>query len=177
MTQLTHYIGASGLITFPLTVDGAAVTPDANWGFVFSAKRDHLRNRDAAALFQKASGAGFDTSGSDGEVTLVREDTKDLSPVNLWCGVLGTHAITGETMVCDPFRLQLARGVTRETVSTLDIITTEPPVPFAGSVSLASVLTLLGVPSYANLTAANAALAIGKIYYDTTLATLNVTTA
>ena len=41
----------------------------------------------------------------------------------------------------------------------------------------ASILTLLGVPTHANLTAANTALPIGKIYYDTTLATLNVTTA
>lgn len=43
--------------------------------------------------------------------------------------------------------------------------------------TLTSVLTLLGVSSYANLAAANLALTVGKIYYDTSLGTLNVTTA
>jgi len=42
--------------------------------------------------------------------------------------------------------------------------------------NLSANLTTLGVPTYANLTAANAALTIGRIYYDTALATLNVTT-
>jgi hypothetical protein len=37
--------------------------------------------------------------------------------------------------------------------------------------------TLLGIPAYANLTAANAALAIGQPYYDTTLLKLQITTA
>ena len=41
----------------------------------------------------------------------------------------------------------------------------------------AAIATLLGLPTYADLTAANTALGIGKIYYDTALATLNVTTA
>jgi len=42
---------------------------------------------------------------------------------------------------------------------------------------LTSVLTALGVPSYANLTAANVALAIGQPYYDTTLNKLQLATA
>lgn len=40
-----------------------------------------------------------------------------------------------------------------------------------------AILTLLGVPTYANLTAANAALAIGVPYYDTALSKLQITTA
>ena len=43
--------------------------------------------------------------------------------------------------------------------------------------TLNATLTLLGIPTYDDLTAANTALAVGKIYYDTALATLNVTTA
>ena len=41
----------------------------------------------------------------------------------------------------------------------------------------ATIVAALGVPTYADLTAANAALAIGKIYFDTALSSLNVTTA
>jgi hypothetical protein len=44
-------------------------------------------------------------------------------------------------------------------------------------INLAYILTALGITTYADLATANAALAIGKIYYDTALATLNVTTA
>lgn len=35
----------------------------------------------------------------------------------------------------------------------------------------------LGIPTYANLTAANAVLAIGQVYFDTALGTLNTATA
>lgn len=41
----------------------------------------------------------------------------------------------------------------------------------------ASLASFLGLSSYANLTAANAALTIGTIYYDTTLLRINITTA
>jgi len=40
-----------------------------------------------------------------------------------------------------------------------------------------AIVTLLGLPTYANLTAANTALTIGSIYYDTALTKINITTA
>lgn len=43
--------------------------------------------------------------------------------------------------------------------------------------TLGSLLTTIGIPTYANLTDANTALGIGKPYYDTALLTLNITTA
>jgi hypothetical protein len=52
-----------------------------------------------------------------------------------------------------------------------------PAGPEGPALSLGSALTLFGLTSYADLTAANAALPIGRIYYDQTLNTLNVTTA
>ena len=45
------------------------------------------------------------------------------------------------------------------------------------AVNAATIVAALGVPTYADLTAANAGLAIGKIYFDTALSSLNVTTA
>ena len=47
----------------------------------------------------------------------------------------------------------------------------------AATVTLASELLLLGITEYANLSAANAALSIGSIYYDTALAKIHITTA
>lgn len=63
--------------------------------------------------------------------------------------------------------------------SRLVVITSagdELPVA-GGSVTTAAILTALGVPSYASLAAANAALAVGMPYYDTTLSKLQITTA
>lgn len=40
-----------------------------------------------------------------------------------------------------------------------------------------AILTALGIPTYANLAAANAALSLGQIYFDTALGTLNTATA
>jgi hypothetical protein len=45
------------------------------------------------------------------------------------------------------------------------------------SASVESILTTLGVPTYADLTAANAALTIGKPFYNTALTKLDITTA
>jgi hypothetical protein len=46
-----------------------------------------------------------------------------------------------------------------------------------GSPTTAAILTALGLATHANLTAANAALAIGSVYYDTALGKIHITTA
>ena len=62
---------------------------------------------------------------------------------------------------------------------TITVTTTETTVNIDVNlgVTALAVLAALGIPSYANLAAANAALGIGKTYFDTELATLNITTA
>jgi len=44
------------------------------------------------------------------------------------------------------------------------------------TINMSSFIAALNIPSYANLAAANLALAIGKIYYDESLSSLEVTT-
>lgn len=49
--------------------------------------------------------------------------------------------------------------------------------PIGASLSATTVASILGVPSYADLTAANTALGIGHPYYDLSLSKLQNTTA
>ena len=44
-------------------------------------------------------------------------------------------------------------------------------------ITAASILTLIGIPTYADLTAANTDLLIGKPFYNTALSKLDITTA
>lgn len=57
--------------------------------------------------------------------------------------------------------------------------TSDQTVGGVGTVPLTPINAVLysAFPSYANITAANAALAAGRIYYDVSLGTLAVTTA
>lgn len=50
-------------------------------------------------------------------------------------------------------------------------------VAMTSDINLANTRAALGIPSYANITAANAALTIGRIYYDEALEALNTATA
>ena len=67
----------------------------------------------------------------------------------------------------------------------LQVVTDHAPTPSAqvvagvGTVSLTPISAVLysAFPAYANLAAANGALPAGRIYYDTSLGTLAVTTA
>ena len=60
-----------------------------------------------------------------------------------------------------------AAGITDATTAGRNMLT---------AADLAAQRLLLGIPTYANVTAANAALAIGQIYFDTALQTLNTVT-
>lgn len=65
-------------------------------------------------------------------------------------------------------------GVTNRAVAFPD---KDGTVAMLSDISLANTRAALGIPSYANLSAANAALTIGRVYYDETLETLNTATA
>jgi hypothetical protein len=174
--MLTQFIADSKTHEVALAWEDAAFTPGSDWALVFTAKRK-AADPDSAAIIQKATGAGISATGSYATITLVRADTEDFTATRtLYCGIRATHGITGATRTVWQDKIKFERGIPQETTTTIPVVTTEDPVPFAGSVTLAAVLTALGVPTYADLAAANTALAIGKIYYDTALATLNVTT-
>jgi hypothetical protein len=174
--MLEQYIGDNKTHTVPLTWEDAAFTPGATWGLVFTAKRK-ATDPDADAIIQKASGAGLTASTSNADIALVPDDSNAFKATRrLYCAIRATHVSTGETRTVWVDNLKFERAPAHLTTTSIPVVTTTDPAPFAGTVTLGDVLTLLGIPSYASLTAANTALAIGKIYYDTTLLTLNVTT-
>ena len=72
------------------------------------------------------------------------------------------------------YALRLIDRVTGKAYSADEL---QEKITAAATVGTATIVAALGVPTYADLTAANAALAIGKIYFDTALSSLNVTTA
>jgi hypothetical protein len=175
--MLEQYIGDNKTHQVPLTWEEAAFTPGGTWGLTFTAKRK-ATDPDADAVIQKASGVGLSASDSTASIVLVPDDSNAFKATRqLYCAIRATHSGTGETRTVWADKIKFERAPAHLPTTTIPVITTTDPAPFAGDVTTAAVLAALGVPSYATVAAANAALAIGKIYYDTTLATLNVTTA
>ena len=54
---------------------------------------------------------------------------------------------------------------------------TSGTIALTSQITTAALATALGIPTYADLTAANAALAIGSLFYNTALSKLDITTA
>ena len=67
--------------------------------------------------------------------------------------------------------------LTTNSASTEYTLATGGRGPVGPSPTGAAIATALGIPTHADLTAANAALAIGQPYYDTALVKLQITTA
>lgn len=133
MDTLTGYIGDSTSWAIALThpVTGAAFTPGGSYALVATLKRRES-DSDANAVIQKASGAGITVSGSTATVTLVRADTEGFCECNLHFGIRATHASTGETLTVAERRVRLEKPTTLETLTSIDVVTTEDPLPFGG---------------------------------------------
>lgn len=128
--KYSTYYGDSKTFSFPLVWDKAAFTPAGAWAFVFTAKAD-LADSDDDALFQKASGAGIVESGSRVLVSIVPDDTEDLAVKSLFWAVRGTNALTEETRTFASGKIELIRGAATLGATSIDVVTTEDPLPFA----------------------------------------------
>jgi len=129
--KLTQYSGDSVTHTIPLKWQGAAFTPGTDWGLVFTAKRS-ARDADAAAVFQKASGAGITASGSNALVSTVAVDTVALGTMTLVWDIQAVHATLGTVRTVAYGPLEIKRDITREVTTSTTVHTTEPPLPFGG---------------------------------------------
>ena len=140
---LVQSLGDSKTHSIPLEWEGAAFSPGAAWVLIFTAK-GNPEDPDTSALIQKTSGAGITVIGSTASVQLVPGDTVDLSAATLYCDVQAQHVSTGEvrTVALD-LRLKLKRDITRQTSTSVPVITTEPPVPFEVDVTSEQVLGAL----------------------------------
>jgi len=129
--KLTQYSGDSVTHTIPLKWQGAAFTPGTDWGLVFTAKRS-ARDADAAAVFQKASGAGIIASGSNALVSTVALDTVALGTMTLVWDIQAVHATLGTVRTVAFGPLEIKRDITREVTTSTTVHTTETPLPFGG---------------------------------------------
>lgn len=136
MDVITGYIGDSSSWAIALThpVTGAAFTPGGSYGLVATFK-NRESDPDSIAVIQKATGAGIAVSGSTATVTLVRADTEGFCESNLHFGIRATHSTTGESLTVAEKRVKLEKPTTLETTTSVDVVTTETPLPFGGVTS------------------------------------------
>jgi len=149
MEQITGYIADSSSWTIALVhpITGAAFTPGNDYGLVATFK-NRENDSDANAVIQKATGAGITVSGSNATVTLVRADTADFCECNLHFGIRATHATTGASFTVAERRVKFEKPTTIETTTSVDVITTETPLPFGGVTSYVDEIeTLSDYPS------------------------------
>ncbi len=136
MEQITGYIADSSSWTIALVhpITGAAFTPGNDYGLVATFK-NRENDADANAVIQKATGAGITVSGSNATVTLVRADTADFCECNLHFGIRATNASTGASFTVAERRVKFEKPTTLETTTSVDVVTTEDPLPFGGVTS------------------------------------------
>jgi hypothetical protein len=137
---LTQFLGDSITHLIPLRWQGAAFTPESEWLLIFSAKAD-TADADDDAVIQKASGYGITPDGNVASVTLVPEDTANVTVKTLLWDIQAQHTVSGEVRTVATGNLRLSRDVTRETTPSVPIHTTEPPVPM-GPPGPAPVITI-----------------------------------
>lgn len=129
ITQLTGFIGDSTSFQIPLTWAGSAFSPGETWALIFTAKH-RASDADDAAVFQKASNAGITVSTSTATVATVPVDTADLPACVLVWDVQAQHTVTGAVRTVATGRLTLSQDITRETTTTVPVVTTETPLPY-----------------------------------------------
>ena len=132
----TGSIGDQIVLTLPLkNADGTAFEPGDDYAMIFTAKRRDT-DTDEDAVIQCATGAGIVASGSNAVVTINRAATVDLEPCKLVCDVQAQHVVTGEIVRTVAYLiLGIRRDITRETTTSVPVITTDDPLPFGPSVS------------------------------------------
>lgn len=147
MEQITGYIGDSSSWAIALThpITGAAFEPGGTYGLVATFK-NRENDSDANAVIQKATGAGITVSGSTATVTLVRADTEGFCECNLHFGIRATNASTGASFTVAERRVKFEKPTTLETTTSVDVVTTEDPLPFGGITSYVSEIETL--PDY-----------------------------
>lgn len=128
-THLTAYIGDSASFEIPLTWEGAAFDPESEWALISTFKY-RASDLDAAAIFQKTSGAGITVTGTTATLTTVHEDTASLPACNIVGDIQAENVSTGEIRTVAYIRLALSQDITRETTTSIPVITTEDPLPF-----------------------------------------------
>ena len=129
--QLVQFIGDSKTHRVPLTWDGEDFMPSNAWSLIFTAKHS-AHDQDITAVFQKVSGAGIEVTGNLAEIEVVPSDTLALTATLLIWDIQAQNLTTGEVRTLALGGLKLVRDVTRKTISSVEIHTTQPGTPLDG---------------------------------------------
>lgn len=135
MAALHLYIstGDSRGLIIPMKKDGAAFAPDVDSGALILTVKHSYLDPDDESVIQKATGAGIEWTGSNATVTLLRADTLTLAAKDYYLELLWQDA---DSLLSQPVAaglLTVDQRLTREQQTTVPVITTEDPLPFAGS--------------------------------------------
>lgn len=145
MTQqkLTAFLGCFD--SFPITMElhGLPFDGDTGEALVFTAKKSPAIDLDENSLFQKATGSGITANGSLATVTIVREDTVELTEGTVFFDIRATNIESGQSRIVALGELYLQRTITRETTTSVPVITTETPLPFGPTITQETILAAL----------------------------------
>lgn len=132
--KLTAFINDSSELSIALKWGEDAFLPGSEWALIFTAKNSDA-DLDAAAVIQKATGAGITVSSSTATVALVPDDTVDLDDGRLLFDILAQSTITNKVRTVAYGEIYVMRDITRLTETSVTVITTEAPLPFASVAS------------------------------------------
>jgi hypothetical protein len=129
--KFSPFIGDSTDLEIALEWQGAAFLPGSEWLLIFTAKFN-ANDPDSSAPIQKASGAGIVVSGSTATVSLVPQDTSDLADgCNLIFDIQAQSTVTQKIRTVASGEIYMIRDITIRTETSVPVVTTEPPLPFA----------------------------------------------
>ncbi len=131
------FIGTQITLTLPMrNLDGTEFVPRDNYALIFTAKNNE-NDEDADAVIQLTTGAGIVHDYDNAICTIQRAATIDLTARVLIFDIMARHVVTGEVIHTVSYgRLQLHRSITRETSTSIPVVTTEDPLPFGPVVSV-----------------------------------------
>jgi hypothetical protein len=129
--ELKTSLGDNKTLDIPLTWEGAPFSPVTGDTLIFTVKAAPT-DADASALIQKITGGGGITfSGRTATVTLLHADTADLEPATTYFDIQHQDGVTGAVKTLTPpgSRLELRRDITRETTTSVTVVSNEPGSP------------------------------------------------
>jgi hypothetical protein len=155
--KLTATIGDSAELPISMEWNGVVFEPADEWVLIFTAKNS-ADDADADAVFQKTSGAGIEVSGSVATISLVPDDSLELTSGARVFDIQAQRISDSKVRTVAVGEIYLMRDITRETSTSVPVITTETPLPFAVSVEWDDIT---GKPSTFTPTAHKSSHAIG----------------
>jgi hypothetical protein len=128
---------------------GEAFSPADEWVLIFTAK-DSANDADADSVFQKTSGSGIEVAAEIATVSLVPYDSLELTEGPRVFDIQAQRISDGKVRTVAVGELYFMRDITRETSTSVPVVTTETPLPFATETTESILEKLEGAEEDAN---------------------------